>query len=154
MLSPLLAGLQKVHDTGFLHRDIKPANIMLGADGSPTLIDFGASRAAMADRTKTMTAIFTPGYAAPEQFTSAKQGPWTDIYGLSATLHHAITGSAPPSAFDRLMEDTYQSLAGAAPQGFDVRLLLGIDAGLSLPLERRPQSIAAWRTLLGDGARR
>ncbi len=150
MLSPLLAGLQKVHDTGFLHRDIKPANIMLGADGSPTLIDFGAARAAMADRTKTMTAIFTPGYAAPEQFTSAKQGPWTDIYGLSATLHYAITGRAPPSAFDRLMEDTYQSLAGAAPQGFDVRLLLGIDAGLSLPLEQRPPSIAAWRTLLGD----
>ena len=123
---------------------------MLGADGSPTLIDFGAARAAMADRTKTMTAIFTPGYAAPEQFTSAKQGPWTDIYGLSATLHYAITGRAPPSAFDRLMEDTYQSLAGAAPQGFDVRLLLGIDAGLSLPLEQRPPSIAAWRTLLGD----
>ena len=151
ILNPLLAGLQKVHDTGFLHRDIKPANIMLGADGSPTLIDFGAARAAMADRTRTMTAIFTPGYAAPEQFTSAKQGPWTDIYGLSATLHYAITGRAPPSAFDRLMEDTYQSLAGSAPQGFDVRLLHGIDAGLSLPLERRPPSIAAWRTLLGDG---
>ena len=93
MLGPLLAGLQKVHETGFLHRDIKPANIMLGADGKPTLIDFGAARAAMADRTRTMTAIFTPGYAAPEQFTSAKQGPWTDIYGLSATLHYAITGS-------------------------------------------------------------
>ena len=150
MLSPLLAGLQKVHDTGFLHRDIKPANIMLGADGSPTLIDFGAARAAMADRTKTMTAIFTPGYAAPEQFTSAKQGPWTDIYGLSATLHYAITGRAPPSAFDRLMEDTYQSLAGSAPQGFDVRLLLGIDSRPVAPLEQRPASIAAWRTLLGD----
>jgi serine/threonine protein kinase len=150
ILDPLLAGLQKVHDTGFLHRDIKPANIMLGADGSPTLIDFGAARAAMADRTRTMTAIFTPGYAAPEQFTSAKQGPWTDIYGLSATLHYAITGAAPPSAFDRLMEDTYQSLAGSAPPGFDVRLLLGIDTGLSLPLEQRPPSIAAWRTLLVD----
>ena len=64
---------------------------------SPTLIDFGAARAAMADRTKTMTAIFTPGYAAPEQFTSAKQGPWTDIYGLSATLHYAITGRRRPA---------------------------------------------------------
>jgi len=149
-LGPLLAGLHKVHETGFLHRDIKPANIMLDADGKPTLIDFGAARAAMADRTKTMTAIFTPGYAAPEQFTSAKQGPWTDIYGLSATLHYAITGKAPPSAFDRLMEDTYVPLAGSAPQGFDVRLLSGIDAGLSLPLEQRPPSIAAWRTLLGD----
>ena len=144
ILGPLLAGLQKVHDSGFLHRDIKPANVMLGADGKPTLIDFGAARAAMADRTKTMTAIFTPGYAAPEQFTSAKQGPWTDIYGLSATLHYAITGQAPPSAFDRLMEDTYVPLAGSAPPGFDGRLLRAIDTGLSLALERRPSSIAAW----------
>ena len=150
MLRPLLAGLQKVHETGFLHRDIKPANIMLAADGKPTLIDFGAARAAMADRTRTMTAIFTPGYAAPEQFSSAKQGPWTDIYGLSATLHYAITGRAPPSAFDRLMEDTYESLAGSAPQGFDRRLLLGIDAGLALPQDQRPPGIAAWRALLGE----
>src|SRR5437899_3213287 len=72
---PLLAGLQKVHEVGFLHRDIKPANVMLSATDKATLIDFGASRAAMADRTKTMTAIFTPGFAAPEQFTSARQGP-------------------------------------------------------------------------------
>jgi peptidoglycan hydrolase-like protein with peptidoglycan-binding domain len=144
ILGPLLAGLHKVHEAGFLHRDIKPANIMLDGDGKPTLIDFGAARAAMADRTKTMTAIFTPGYAAPEQFTSAKQGPWTDIYGLSATLHYAITGRAPPSAFDRLMEDTYVPLAGSALQGFDSRLLRGIDAGLSLALEKRPSSIAAW----------
>ena len=102
------------------------------------------------DSTKTMTAIFTPGYAAPEQFTSAKQGPWTDIYGLSATLHYAITGRAPPSAFDRLMEDTYVPLAGSAPQGFDGRLLSAIDAGLSLALEKRPASVAAWWALPRD----
>ena len=73
----------------------------LNREGKPTLIDFGASRAAMVGRTTALTAIFTPGYAAAEQMTSAKQGPWTDIYGLSATLYHAITGHAPPSAFDR-----------------------------------------------------
>ena len=95
ILWPLLDGLAKVHGAGFLHRDIKPANILLDADGNPTLIDFGASRAAMAGRTSVMTAIFTPGYAAAEQMTSAKQGPWSDIYGLSATLYHAITGQAP-----------------------------------------------------------
>ena len=94
---PLLDGLEEVHEAGFLHRDIKPANIMLDAKGNPTLIDFGASRAAMADRTAALTAIFTPGYAAAEQLTSDKQGPWTDIYGLSATLYHAITGQPPPS---------------------------------------------------------
>ena len=154
ILEPLLGGLEKVHGTGFLHRDIKPANIMLGADGRPTLIDFGAARAAMADRTRTMTAIFTPGYAAPEQFTSAKtrQGPWTDIYGFSATLHYAITGRAPPNAFDRLMDDTYEPLSRLRPQGFAGGLLLGIDAGLSLPVEWRPQSIASWRTQLRDDA--
>jgi serine/threonine protein kinase len=98
ILWPLLDGLERVHNAGFLHRDIKPANILLDALGNPTLIDFGASRAAMAGRTAAMTAIFTPGYAAGEQMTSAKQGPWTDIYGLSATLYHAITGHVPPSA--------------------------------------------------------
>ena len=148
ILWPLLDGLHKVHDAGFLHRDIKPANIVLGADGRATLIDFGASRLAMADRTRTMTAIFTPGYAAPEQFTSARQGPWTDIYGLAATLHFAITAEAPPSAFDRLMEDAYEPLTRVQPPGFPGSLLVGVDAGLALRLEERPQAIAGWRRLL------
>ncbi|MDP3243771.1 MAG: serine/threonine-protein kinase, partial [Reyranella sp.] len=70
ILWPLLDGLEQVHAAGFLHRDIKPANILLDAAGNPTLIDFGASRAAMVGRTAAMTAIFTPGYAAAEQMTS------------------------------------------------------------------------------------
>ena len=148
MLYPLLDGLEQVHDVGFLHRDIKPANIILDARGNPTLIDFGAARAAMAGRSTAMTAIFTPGYAAAEQFTSAKQGPWTDIYGLSATLYHAITGRTPPSAFDRMLDDTYKPLVGLSPEGFAPGLLVGIDAGLAVRGAGRPQSIADWRTVL------
>ncbi|MFI5002064.1 MAG: protein kinase, partial [Reyranellales bacterium] len=150
ILWPLLDGLEQVHATGFLHRDIKPANILLGPDGSPTLIDFGASRAAMAGRTSVMTAIFTPGYAAAEQMTSAKQGPWTDIYGISATLYHAITGAPPPSAFDRMLDDEYQPLATLMPAGFAPGLLIGIDAGLAVRAGDRPQSIAGWRPILGQ----
>lgn len=148
-LPPLIEGLQRVHATGYLHRDIKPGNILLNEAGLPTLIDFGAARLAIAGRSSTMTAIFTPGYAAPEQFATGKQGPWTDIYGLAATLHHAITGKAPPSAFDRLLEDTYQPLAGLQLIGYAPQLLAGIDAGLAVRFEERPQSIAAWRALLG-----
>jgi serine/threonine protein kinase len=75
ILWPILDGLEQVHGAGSLHRDIKPANILLDAAGRPTLIDFGASRAAMVGRTTAMTAIFTPGYAAAEQFSLGKQGP-------------------------------------------------------------------------------
>ena len=141
-----------MHSAGFLHRDIKPANILLDAAGNPTLIDFGASRAAMAGRTAAMTAIFTPGYAAAEQMTSAKQGPWTDIYGLSATLYQAITGKTPPSAFDRMLDDTYEPLARLKPHGFSPGVLAGIDAGLTVAARDRPQSIAGWRPILGMAA--
>jgi hypothetical protein len=149
LLGPLLDGLAAVHAAGFLHRDIKPDNIMLDAKSSPTLIDFGASRTPMAGSTTAMTAIFTPGYAAAEQFTSAKQGPWTDIYGLCATLYHAIVGRPPPSAFDRMENDTYEPLAKLRPAGFSPAFLAAIDAGLTLRAADRPQSIAEWRAMLG-----
>ena len=151
ILWPLLDGLEQVHATGFLHRDIKPANILLDARGNPTLIDFGASRAAIAGRSQAMTAIFTPGYAAAEQMTSAKQGPWTDIYGLSATFYHAITGATPPNAFDRMLDDEYVPLAKLKPEGFTPELLAGLDAGLKVRASDRPQSIEAWRSMLRQG---
>ena len=149
ILWPLLDGLEQVHAAGFLHRDIKPANILLNAQGDPTLIDFGAAREAMVGRTSAMTAIFTPGYAAAEQMTSAKQGPWTDIYGLAATLYNAIAGKTPPGAFDRMLDDGYEPLVRLMPKGFPSGLLAGIDAGLTVAARDRPQSIAGWRPILG-----
>ncbi len=150
MLERLLGGLEEVHKAGFLHRDVKPANIILDAKDNPTLIDFGASRAAMADRTAAMTAIFTPRYAAAEQLTSDKQGPWTDIYSISATLYHSITGRPPPSSLERALNDTYEPLAGLSLAGFSSGTLQGIDAGLALRAKDRPQSIAVWRDVLSS----
>ena len=146
----LLGGLEEVHKAGFLHRDVKPANIILDAKDNPTLIDFGASRAAMADRTAALTAIFTPRYAAAEQLTSDKQGPWTDIYSVSATLYHAITGRPPPSSLERALNDGYEPLTGLSLTGFSAGTLRGIDAGMALRAKHRPQSIAIWRDILSS----
>ncbi|WP_296341063.1 serine/threonine-protein kinase [Reyranella sp.] len=151
ILAPLLDGLEQVHAAGFLHRDIKPANILLDAKGQPTLIDFGASRAAIAGRTQAMTAVFTPGYAPVEQFTSAQQGAWTDIYSLAATLYHAITGEPPRNAIDRMVDDELVPLAGSG-RAFPKALLAGIDAALVVRAAGRPQSVAAWRALLAGNA--
>ena len=145
ILERLLDGLEEVHKAGFLHRDIKPANIVLDANGNPTLIDFGASRASVAGRTAGLTAVFTPRYAAVEQLTSDRQGPYTDIYSISATLYHAITGHPPPSSLERALNDTYKPLAELAPECFSPALLEMIDAGLAVRPNDRPQSIAAWR---------
>ncbi|HJQ56664.1 MAG TPA: serine/threonine-protein kinase [Vineibacter sp.] len=147
---PLLDGLEKVHAAGFLHRDIKPANILLDADGRPTLIDFGASRQALQGRTKAMTAVFTPGYAAFEQATSAQQGPWTDIYALAATLYQSIAGAPPPSAMERMSEDTLVPAAEVGKARYAPSLLVAIDAGLKLKAADRPQSVADWRRVM-DG---
>src|SRR5262249_10129961 len=119
-----------------------------GPKGEPTLIDFGASRAAMAARTASLTAVFTPGYAAVEQFTSARQGPWTDIYGLAATLYRPITGEGPPNAVERALEDGIVPLAKRQPGSFSRNLLAGIDAGLAVRAGVRPQSVALWRSML------
>ncbi len=145
LLNRLLEGLEQVHTTGFLHRDIKPANIILDAKNNPTLIDFGASRASMANRTTAMTAVFTPRYAAAEQHTSDEQGPWTDIYGLSVTLYCAVAGRPPPTAVERILNDRYQPLTELKPAGFPHEMLRGIDAGLAVRAADRPQSIADWR---------
>jgi len=151
LLKPLLDGLERVHDAGILHRDIKPANITLDDEGQPTLLDFGAARAAVVGRTQAMTAVYTPGYAAAEQFTSATQGPYTDIYALSATLYQCITGAMPPTAMERLLDDRLVPASRAGAGRYSPRLLAGIDAGLALKAQDRPPTIAAWRPMLLDG---
>ena len=93
---PLLEGLARVHAAGLIHRDIKPSNILVRQqDGRPVLIDFGAAKQAVAERTKSM-APFTEGYAALEQVAEGELGSWTDMYAMGALLWRMVAGGNPP----------------------------------------------------------
>lgn len=100
---PILRGLAAIHEQHFLHRDIKPQNIYLRRDGTPVLLDFGAARQALGEHSRAMTGLVTPGYAPFEQYLSGdKQGPWSDIYAIGATMYHCIVGVAPIVATERV----------------------------------------------------
>ena len=153
ILIPILGGLEKVHAAGFIHRDIKPANIFLRSDGSPVLLDFGSARQALGVHTKTLTSLVSPGYAPFEQYYSKSdaQGPWTDIYGLGATMFRGITGVPPQDAVDRSRiilkggRDTFVPALEIGRDLYSERFLLAIDHALQFREEDRPQTISEWK---------
>ena len=153
ILGPLLDALTIVHGADIVHRDIKPANIYIQkSDREPILLDFGAARQALGEQTRATAAFVSPGYSPPESHLNdpTQQGPWTDIYGLAATLYRAVVGKAPAQVVNRLNEADEPPVAQQVGNRGNYRpgFLAAIDRGMKLRREDRPQSVAAWRTML------
>lgn len=151
MLSPLMDTLKEVHAVGMLHRDISPDNMYVTRSGQMKLLDFGNARFAIGEQSRSLDVILKPGYAPYEQYRSrGKQGPWTDVYALSATLYRAITGQTPSPAPDRMAHDDLvppSRLGVAIPAQAESALF----AALALRQEERPQSVVEFKSALLQG---
>ncbi len=149
LFHPLFPALSALHQSGLLHRDISPDNLIL-ENGVLRLLDFGCAREVIPGD-YTMTISLKHGFAPIEQYQSRSggQGPWTDVYGLAATLYYCLCGKTPDHALDRLCKDKL-----APPKAYGIPLEeeqeKALLHGMALIPNRRFQSIAEFEKSLYD----
>jgi hypothetical protein len=153
--------LEGVHAAGIVHRDLKPSNILIQADGTPILLDFGLARGAVTGATFTRDGqvVGTPRYMAPEQCRGQRVDARADLYAVGVMVVEALTGSVP---HDHADVSTLLSARAARPAP-SLRGLLptlpppvaaALDALLATDPDARPPSAEAVLRLLEDGAAR
>ncbi len=143
VIDPILGALELLHREGVYHRDIAPDNILLPPEGPPVLLDFGAARRVISDRTQSLTAILKPSYAPIEQYaemTQLRQGPWTDLYALGAVVHYLLFGVPPAPATARAVQADADSIADRSVPGVSPRMLEAVAWALAIHPSKRPQS--------------
>ncbi len=157
LLAPIADALSYLHtqDPPVVHRDIRPANIIVPAGATtPMLVNFGIAKQQIAGRTTAVIRRGTPGYAAPEQYTSGTSAQ-TDIYGLGATLYTLLTGTIPPDAISRVLRS--QGVDPLKPAHLLIPELPGdireaIGRAMTLNAAERFATIEEfWRVLAGHG---
>lgn len=140
ILKPVISALSQLHKKGLIHRDISPDNIIISEKSGPILIDFGASRNYSDE--KSMSVIVKYGYAPFEQYSRhGGQGPWTDVYAVSAVLYRMITGKKPPDSVARIQDSAeltpLSELCDDVPPACEAAIM----KGLAVNKEDRLQSM-------------
>lgn len=141
LLTPVMDALIVVHSVGVLHRDISPDNIYVTKDGGVKLLDFGAARQVLGEKSKSLSVVLKPGFAPIEQYqTRGKQGQWTDVYALAATMYYCLTGQVPEAAMDRVYEDTNKK-AAELKDGVSQQVTEALTKALEVRAENRYKTV-------------
>ena len=140
-LRGVASGLDYAHARGVVHRDVKPANVLLSADDTPILADFGLAKLMQGSSLKSMTGVTTgtPAYMAPEQVTGSRVGPAADRYSLATIAYEMLTGVIPFDG-EGLMELLYAQVHRypAPPSARDASLGPRVDAVVMRGLAKDP----------------
>lgn len=155
----LLSALEYLHEKGYVHRDVKPANVMMTSSGVPVLVDLGATRNQVMQASSAMTNIATQSFAPIEQLGGQvhTQGPWSDIFGVAATIRYLLEGKSFPDARERSAAISLHNPDPLVPiekeicPGLAAEFVVALNHGLELDPRCRPQSIVDWRAEMNIG---
>ena len=143
LLMPIIQALAEVHEHGIIHRDISPDNIMVRPDGRLILLDLGAAKdldiQGRDGNVQSSQMVAKQGFSPIEQYQrNASIGPWTDVYAMAATIYYCCTGILPPTAVDRIVDDTLTCQPLLTQAQFDVLAYC-----MSIRAENRPKNMTA-----------
>lgn len=117
IMLPVMEALDAVHQKGVIHRDVTPDNIFIADDRTVKLLDFGAARYSLGNRSQSLDVVLKAGYAPKEQYARrGKQGTYTDVYSVAACFYAALCGYLPPESLERVEKDGLQSLSARGVQ--------------------------------------
>lgn len=143
LLKPIMQALALVHELGIIHRDISPDNIMMRKDGKLVLLDLGAAKDLELQRedgtVQSSQLVAKHGFSPFEQYGKTGQiGPRTDVYAMAATIYYCCTGKLPPSAVDRVEEDTLTCQPRLTQEQFNILSLC-----MAVKQRNRPRDMQA-----------
>ncbi len=133
------------------HRDIKPANIKVTPDGQVMLVDFGIAKIAeTAQMTATGARGYTTGYAPPEQYGSARTGPYSDQYSLAATLYKLLSNQKPTDGVQRALGEAVLTPLNLLNPNVPAHVVEAIEKAMSPRIQERYESVNAFLQALTD----
>lgn len=125
-----------------IHRDIKPANIKLTPSGNVMLVDFGIAKAIESSQeTSTGARGMTPGYSPPEQYGSARTGPYSDQFALASTLYNLLTGQKPVDAVERMLGQAVLTPLNLLIPNIPTQVQTAVERAMSVRPEERFPSV-------------